>query len=374
MNDITKNLPGLYIHIPFCVSKCPYCNFYSITDQSALPAWIDALRLEMTIYADEFDTFDTIYLGGGTPSTLSPKALSSIIDDLYRTFSMADNGEFTMEANPGDMNDDVLSFIRDTPINRVNLGVQSFDDDILAYLGRRHDSKKARQALSLLRKKGGAHIGIDLIYGVPAQSMESWMTTLEEALRYKPEHLSCYELTVETDTPLGQRLGSRSEELVGEEQAYSFFMTTSERLEEAGYIHYEVSNFALREELRSRHNMKYWNHTPYLGLGPSAHSLKGNRRWWNFSSLERYIDDLRQNLPPVENSETLDEEDLRLERIFLGLRTKEGIDGNEFSSFDPVQTGLLRQCMADGLLERRDNRIIPTRRGLALADQLAAAL
>jgi oxygen-independent coproporphyrinogen-3 oxidase len=181
-------------------------------------------------------------------------------------------------------------------------------------------------------------------------------------------------LTLETGTPMGRRFADGDVELPGEDERYDFFMTTSERLEKEGYIHYEVSNFARREMFRSRHNMKYWNHVTYLGLGPSAHSFSGNRRWWNHASLERYISDLEQNRRPVEETEILTDRDLRLERVFLGLRTMEGISASYPVLLEPPGSDILRQCLADGLLERRAGRIAPTRRGLALADQLAVLL
>ncbi|OPL14864.1 MAG: hypothetical protein AVO39_08535 [delta proteobacterium MLS_D] len=370
----TSTLPGLYIHVPFCVTKCPYCNFYSVTDRSAIPSWINALRREMNWYKGEFEHFDTVYLGGGTPSVLSPNELAAVLDGAYEAFTISGDCEVTIEANPGDIDEDFLSFLRDTPVNRVNLGVQSFDDAVLAYLGRRHDSEDCRTSINLLRNSGYDNIGLDLIYAVPGQSMKSWKVTLEEALRWKPEHLSCYELTLETGTPMGRRFADGDVELPGEDERYDFFMTTSERLEKDGYIHYEVSNFARRETFRSRHNMKYWNHVTYLGLGPSAHSFSGNRRWWNHASVERYISDLEHNRRPLEERESLTDKDLRLERVFLGLRTIDGIDGNDPALFDPPANNILQQCLADGLLEHRAGRIVPTRRGLALADQLAVLL
>ncbi len=367
----TGSLPGLYIHVPFCASKCPYCNFFSQADRSAVAAWIAALLREMTLYGRDFGLFDTVYLGGGTPSTLSTERLSKIIDAVYETFTIADNCEFTIEINPGDMNESFLSFLADSPINRVNLAVQSFDDTILARLGRRHSVQEARESLKMLRGKGLTNIGLDLMYAVPGQSMKTWMTTLDEAVGHEPEHLSCYELTLEADTPMGKQFTSDKGELPDEDECYRFFMTTSEHLEKAGYIHYEISNFARNDSLRSRHNQKYWNHTPCLGLGPSAHSFADNRRWWNHSSLDRYCGALEQNQRPVEATEILTEEDLRLERMFLGLRTCDGIDLKELET---TSNPLLDRWIAEGLLEIHNARIIPTRRGFALADRLAVLL
>ena len=370
-SDTAGALPGLYIHIPFCLSRCSYCNFFSTADRGQIPRFYEALCREMALYEGKFGTFDTVYLGGGTPSTLPIGLLSEIIDAVYTTFTIAGNCEFTIEINPGDVNEKLLSFLRNSPLNRINLGIQSFNDTILTYLGRRHDSKEAQKSLEALRQAGFTNIGIDLIYGIPGQSVKSWINTLERALEKNPEHLSCYELTLEPDTPLGQRLIQGENEFPDEDECYRFFMTTSEHLEKAGYIHYEISNFARHERLRSRHNQKYWNHTPCLGLGPSAHSFADNRRWWNHSSLDRYCGALERNQRPVEAGEILTEEDLRLERIFLGLRTREGIDLEELG--EPTNP-VLDRCLAEGLLEIHNARVIPTRRGFALADQLAVLL
>lgn len=370
---------GLYIHVPFCASRCSYCGFYSTTDRSRLSSYRDSLKREMTLTAGEFEAFDTFYLGGGTPSVLRRSELEEMIEDSWKVFPMTDGYEATIEANPGDVDRDFCSFLRDTPLNRINLGVQSFDDDILAYLGRRHHAGEALAALDAMRAAGLGNIGLDLIYGVPGQSLESWMETLRRAAGTEPEHLSCYELTPEPGTPVGERCSSGEDRLPGEDLRFRFFMITSEYLESMGYIHYEVSNFARGVSFRSLHNMKYWNHTPYLGLGPSAHSFAGNRRWWNHPSIGRYCSDLADNRRPVEDMETLDEDDLRFESIFLGLRTGEGIplDLLNVREGDPageLGSPVLERCLAGRLLEISNGRVRPTRRGLALADRLAVLL
>lgn len=376
VNHPSRRLPGLYIHVPFCASRCRYCSFFSSTDRSRLPSYLDSLRREMALAGDDFEAFDTFYLGGGTPSVLPRRELEGMIEGSWKAFSITGDCEATIEANPGDVDRDFCSFLRDTPLNRINLGVQSFDDDILRYLGRRHHSREARAALDATRAAGFSNIGIDLIYGVPGQSLESWMDTLERAIIAEPEHLSCYELTPEPGTPIGDRCASGEDRLPDEDLRYRFFMATSEYLETSGYIHYEVSNFARGNAFRSRHNMKYWNHTPYLGLGPSAHSFSGNRRWWNHRSLDRYCADLADNRRPLEDSERLSPDDVRLETLFLGLRTREGVSLDEVDGWSG-DTGrepgkrILEQCLAGGLLEISNGRIRPTRRGLALADQLA---
>ncbi|MDD5476410.1 MAG: radical SAM family heme chaperone HemW, partial [Syntrophales bacterium] len=328
-----------------------------------------------------FGKFNSVYLGGGTPSALQRKQLARLIDYAWSVFTISHDREASIEVNPGDMDGEYCSFLRDTPLNRINLGVQSFDDAILTYLGRRHRAADALASMETLRNSGFGNIGLDLIYSIPGQSMESWISTLERAILSEPEHLSCYELTPEPGTLIGDRCFSGKDRLPDENLRLEFFMATSERLEKAGYIHYEVSNFSRGNALRSRHNMKYWNHSTYLGLGPSAHSFRGNRRWWNHRSLEAYCSDLSENRRPIEESETLTPEDMRLEKIFLGLRTKEGISMELMEASDGIagtegilSDSILKQCVDGKILEIREGRIRPTRRGLALADRLAVML
>ncbi len=215
-------------------------------------------------------------------------------------------------------------------VNRINIGVQSFDQSVLDFLGRRHSVEQAVAATQASREAGFENVGIDLIYGVPGQALDSWLSTLEQALLFAPEHLSCYQLTIEERTPLGRRCQAGEVTPPGEDLQYDFFMKTSEFLENAGYIHYEVSNFAKGMRFASRHNQKYWDHTPYLGLGPAAHSFRNNQRWWNYRSLDQYIAAVNRGQLPVEETETLSMEQLRLEALYFGMRTKKGIQLQEF--------------------------------------------
>lgn len=368
-------MPGLYIHIPFCLSKCAYCDFYSVTQTEKMPPFIRSLRQEMSLYRGLFDPFDTIYLGGGTPSLLGIDQIETILNAIYATFTIADDAEITCEANPGDLTPEVSRALRSAGINRLTIGVQSFDNGVLTFLGRRHDTAGATAAIENARKAGFENIGLDLIYGVPGQELRSWLETLKSALSFSPEHLSCYQLTLEPSTPLGEKYRSGAVALPDDDLLYEFFMETSRTLEEAGYIHYEVSNFARGTEWTSRHNSKYWNHTPYLGLGPAAHSFSGTRRWWNCRSLDRYIEIADRGIPPIGGSELLTREQLRLERLYLGLRTREGIDLEDFAKrhgCDLLQRKdrVLPQLIEDGLLEISTNHLRPTLRGLAVSDSL----
>jgi oxygen-independent coproporphyrinogen-3 oxidase len=375
----SDELPGLYVHIPFCLSKCVYCDFYSSTDLTLIPDFLAALRREMNLNKDFKRAFDTVYIGGGTPSILTPADLERLIADILTAFTITPGAEITVEANPGDMTAGRLAALRRAGVNRLNIGCQSFDDDALAFLGRRHHTRQAVEAIRMTRDAGFNNLGIDLIYGLPGPPEDAftiWLATLRTALSFHPEHLSCYQLTVETNTPLADLCRKSEIALPDRDSQARYFSRTAEILEEAGYLHYEVSNFALGNRFLSRHNSKYWNHTPYLGLGPSAHSFDGRQRRWNHRSVTAYLKDLAAGKPPVADSELLSDEQLRLEALFLGLRTRRGIDLADFKRRYGedllVEKGkILRKLMEDALVEIRDGFLIPTRAGMAVADSLA---
>ncbi len=371
----SEKTPGLYIHIPFCISKCDYCDFYSLTSISAVPDFLDALFKEMEMYRNRFNPFDTVYIGGGTPSILSPQQLESLLKRVRKNFDLISTPEITVETNPADLDQPFLESILAIGINRINTGVQSFDEKILNFLGRRHSVKQAISAVEASRKAGFHNIGLDLIYGVPEQDIESWLDTLKQAVAFSPEHISCYQLTLESKTPLGRRCQAGEFSLPGEELQYEFFMKTSEFLEDAGYIHYEVSNFALGTKHTSRHNQKYWDHSPYLGLGPSAHSFQSNRRWWNHPSLDRYLAAVNAGNLPIEETEILTMEQLRLEALYLGLRTKKGVCLQDFENryhYDlfTEKKEILDKLKEEGFISIRDGYLYPTQTGLAIADSL----
>jgi oxygen-independent coproporphyrinogen-3 oxidase len=341
-----------------------------------VPGYLESLFKEMTMYRNRFDMFDTLYIGGGTPSVLSIEHLEKLIRRIGETFELSPDSEMTLEANPGDLDETYLKAIRKTGINRLNIGVQSFDDAILSLLGRRHSGKEALAAMEMSRTAGFDNIGIDLIYGIPGQEMHAWTKTLDQVLRFQPEHLSCYQLTLEPETPLGMMYREGTAGLPDEDREYDFFIKTSEKLEDAGYIHYEVSNFARDGMFASRHNQKYWDHTPYLGLGPSAHSFKKNKRWWNHSSLPAYMHDIEKGKPPVEEAEVLTDDQLRLEALSLGLRTKKGINFADFTMKYHIdlmaeKRDIIAKLKDEGLIDIKNGSLSPTRRGLAVADSLS---
>ena len=295
-----------------------------MTDRSLIPGFLTALRREMDLYRGWAASFDTLYIGGGTPSVLPAADLEKLISDIRAAFTISSDAEITVEANPADIDAELLTALCRAGVNRLNIGVQSFDDGILAFLGRRHDRERAVAAVRAARIAGIENIGIDLIYGIPGQEMPVWLSTLREAVTLDCDHLSCYQLTLEEGTPLAERRSRGEITFPDESLQADFFFNTAEFLEDNGYAHYEVSNFA-RPGRESRHNRKYWNHVPYLGLGPAAHSFSGRERRWNRRTVDAYIGDLESGRKPVESREILNDEQLCLEALFLGFRTRRGI-------------------------------------------------
>ena len=361
--------PGLYIHIPFCKTKCPYCDFYSETSTSLIPEWLRAVAKEALLYRDRFSSFDTLYLGGGTPTVLSEAELAALVGQLFKTFYFTSDAEITIEANPNDITREKLSALRGVGVNRVSLGVQSFDERDVSFLRRRHTAQEAVDALSLVRSSGFAGTGIDLIYGIPGQTEASWLATLQKAVLFQPEHISCYQLTAAEGTAFGQMNDKGQLRLPGEEESGNFFLTTARFLEESGYLHYEISNFARGEEHRSRHNRKYWQHVPYLGLGPSAHSFQDGKRWWNCRSIKDYCAALAEGRAPAAGAEVLSAEQLALEALYLGLRTRDGIDCAQVSTSHITDT-VLPQLLRDDYVKITGTRVVPTKKGFLVADQM----
>lgn len=361
---------GLYVHVPFCRGKCPYCDFASGTDLSLVPDWLAALAREMEICRDFAPRFDTLYLGGGTPSLLTAAQLTVLWEGLYENFVFTPETEITLEANPDDLTLGALERYRELGVNRLSLGVQSLDDRELTFLGRRHDASQALRALAWVREAGFANLGLDLIYGLPGQTLAAWHRTLEAALNFRPEHLSCYQLTVEEGTPLARWQAAGRFQSLPEETERQFFLFTAKFLETQGYLHYEISNFARGPAHKSRHNCKYWNHTSYLGLGPAAHSYRDGRRWWNHRSLEEYSQALSAGQAPLAGWEVLTPEQQRLESLYLGVRTREGVDLDLLQD-TPTREAVLEDTVRRGLAEVREGRFVLTREGLVVADHLA---
>ncbi len=326
------------------------------------------------MYSPRFEAFDTLYVGGGTPSCLSNDTLTALFNQLFNCFDIIPGAEITIEANPDNITEEKLDLFEALGINRISLGVQSFDDRDLVFLKRRHTAGQAMDALKQIKLKSSAFdLSLDLIYGLPGQTEKKWKKSLEKALSYTPEHVSCYQLTYEEGTPLFDMKNQGLIKPCEEDRAANLFLMSSRFLEDNGYVHYEVSNFAFGDMNRSRHNQKYWRHTPYLGLGPSAHSYKDGERWWNFSSIETYCQALDSNKAPVEDNERLAREQLDLETVFLGLRTREGFDLKVLGEGSILDVKLL-QLEEMGLIVVQNGRVMPTKKGILVADSLPLQL
>jgi oxygen-independent coproporphyrinogen-3 oxidase len=370
---------GLYVHIPFCVKKCVYCDFYSITDTSLIDPFTDALRREMALRRQSHLSFDTLYLGGGTPSILKAQTIGRILEAAGRSFEILDQAEITLEVNPGTVNTRRLKAYRELNINRLSIGAQSFQRENLAFLQRIHSVEDIAITLNGARKAGFDNISLDLIYGLPGQTAQAWLADLEKALMYAPEHLSCYMLTYEPDTPLGRDLRRKKVPSPDEAVRADLFACTIDFLGGRGYELYEVSNFARSESRQSRHNWKYWRFAPYIGLGPSAHSFMTPQRSWNKSDVRGYIKDLQSGTLPQAGKEVLSAEQQMMELIYLGLRTRAGIDLKDFEAgfdldFKARFEKTLRDLESEGYALFADGRFKLTSKGLRFADSITAAL
>jgi oxygen-independent coproporphyrinogen III oxidase len=374
--------PGLYVHLPFCSAICPYCDFAVLTGGAERRArFVASLRREAQLWAERpppGGAADSVYLGGGTPSLLAPEQLAAILDELRARLPVAADAWLSMEANPEDVTPAILRAWRDLGVGTLTLGVQSFAAPALRFLGRRHDGTQARRAVAAALDAGFPVVGVDLIYGLPDQDGAAWAGDLDAAVALAPHHLSCYQLTVHAGTPFGFRQARGTLRELPEDGQAALFRLTHQRLADAGYAAYEVSNFARAAAHRSRHNRKYWSHAAYLGLGPSAHSFDGRRRWWNERKVGVWERAVARGAPPVAGEETLAAADLALERVMLGLRTVEGVDLPPLRAlgFDLLAANapLLERLQDQRLLRVDGDRLVPTLDGWAVADGLAGAL
>jgi putative oxygen-independent coproporphyrinogen III oxidase len=376
-------LGGIYVHVPFCLRKCSYCDFYSIADLSLTAAYLEALSSEIAAADPGPRAFDTIYIGGGTPSLLAPAEVEAIVAGLFSKFRFERPVEVTLEANPGTVGFEKLRGFRSAGVNRLNLGVQSFQEQNLERLGRIHSAGQAQAALESARRAGFETVGLDLIYGLPGQTRRGWAADLESALAYAPDHIACYMLTVEPGTPLAEdrRCGRFRPAPAG--AAADLFRMTSEFLAARGFRHYEVSNFARcgadGAARISRHNCKYWTHAAYLGFGPAAHSFLPPTRFWNQRDVKGYVEALQRGGRPVAGKETLTVEQEMMEAVLLGMRTAAGVDLSGFRNrfgvdFMQVHGAAAAELASQGLLRLEAGRCAPTLRGMLYVNTVTAAL
>lgn len=334
------SMSGIYIHIPFCKSKCGYCGFYSLPSLKLKEQFLEALKEEMVTRKRylKSETVNTIYFGGGTPSLLTVSEIGDLLHLINTHYPLAENPEITLEANPDTLSLDYLQALRKMAVNRLSIGIQSFFDNDLKYLSRRHDSIHARQCLDWAKQAGFSNISIDLIYGLPTSDAAQWNRNLDIFFDYDLPHLSAYALTLEPNSILTKQIEIGKAQPINDEDAVRDYTILCQRAKENGFLHYEISNFCMRG-MHSKHNASYWFGTPYAGFGPSAHSFDGTSRQWNVSSVEKYIDTRRETarlrdqivpcpeVPcPASQKEQLSPEQQYDEYVMLRLRTHWGID------------------------------------------------
>ena len=370
---------GLYLHIPFCRSKCDYCDFYSLAGrEDRMDEYQKALvrhMVESSAVARNCPV-DSIYIGGGTPTWYGEKRLLELLRTVKRHFCMAKDVEVTVEANPDSVDGKMLRHLRRAGVNRISMGMQSGSDEELRSVHRPHTYQQVEDAVAAVRAAKIRNLNLDLIYGLPGQTEESWHETVEKALSLGPEHLSCYGLTIEEGTPLAQRV-ARGEQLPDEDQQATLYLWTVERLAQAGYEQYEISNFAKRG-YQSRHNMKYWMGRPYMGLGVAAHSDFGGRRYSFVSDLDAYIQGMLSGDEVVDESEKITRRERGSEYLMLRLRTVHGIDEWEYRreymmNFDPIEAKL-SEFEQKGWARRQGRRWQFTPEGFLLSNQLIGQL
>ena len=370
-------MAGIYIHIPFCKSRCIYCGFYSSTLLELRQRYVDALCREMQLRAHELHTqqTETIYLGGGTPSMLSGKQLQQIFAHLYNIYKVKPDAEVTIECNPDDVTSQYADMLAPLPVNRVSMGAQTFDDQRLRLLGRRHNARQVDEAMQHLRAVGIGNISIDLMFGFPGQSLQQWADDISHALSLRPEHLAAYALTYEEGTPLHRRSQSDPRFApISDQLSLAMYHQLIDSLQSAGYEHYEISNFS-HQGFHSRHNSNYWNQTPYIGLGAAAHSYDGaSCRRWNIDDVKKYIEGIENRRPDFEQ-EVLDADTRYNDLVMTALRTRKGLD---LSLLSPEQVNYCKtqalRYEKDGLLVFEDQHLRLTRRGLFVSNMIMSDL
>lgn len=367
-------MAGIYIHIPFCKQACHYCNFHFVTSLRQKDELVSALVKEIQLRSDylENEKVETIYFGGGTPSLLTITELSLLLDTIRQSFNVDMEAEITIETNPDDITEEILAGWKEAGINRLSIGVQSFYDEDLQWMNRAHSSSQAVSSLQLAVRYFN-NITADLIYGSPQLTNEKWEKNVQSLLAMNIPHLSCYALTVEPKTPLAKMIKEHRSENINPDKQSEQFLLLMQWMEEAGYEHYEISNFA-KPGWRSRHNSSYWSGKKYIGIGPSAHSFNGDERQWNIANNNHYIDAINKGEVPFEK-EVLTPMNKRNEYIMTSLRTLEGLNLDQINEEDrSMLLSTARRFLESGLLRKENNSLILTREGKLLADGIASSL
>ena len=372
-------MAGIYIHIPFCKRRCIYCDFFSTTQSEKKSTYIHALCQELDMRKDylEGEDIETIYLGGGTPSQLTQKELEEIFSSLYNIYKVKEDAEITLEANPDDLTPEYIHMLRTLPINRISMGIQTFQEETLKLLHRRHTAQQAIEAVKHCREAGFQNISIDLMYGLPGETLETWKEDLQQAIALHPEHISAYHLIYEEGTALWKLREQKQVEEADEDLSVTLFKTLIEELTHAGYEHYEISNFCL-PGLHSRHNSSYWTGKKYLGCGPSAHSFNGTSRQWNVASLDKYIQSIQQGKLDYE----IEEQDIYTrynDFVITTIRTHWGMSLSHLRS--TYGENLYQYCLRmakphleQGVLEIKEDTLKLTKEGIFISDGIMSDL
>lgn len=372
-------MAGIYIHVPFCKTKCIYCDFFTKTNLKQKNPFVDALSKEIILRKDyiEDETVSTIYFGGGTPSQLAINDINVILDRIKDHYTIDSDVEITLEANPDDLNEKFLDQLINIGINRLSLGIQSFDDNLLNFLNRRHSAQKAYDSVKIAQKTGFYNISIDLMYGLPNQNMALWEQTLSKAISLDIQHISSYHLIYEEGTKLYRMLDQKNITPIKEDISVEMFSTMIDKLEEANFIQYEISSFG-KKEYFSRHNSSYWLGKKYLGLGPAAHSYDQKNRSWNIASIPKYIDAINQNKPNIEIEQSTQNSRYN-DYILTGMRTIWGINKNCIQELFGIEK--LIYCEKN-LKKHIDNKLVIlekdtyklTREGIFISDSIMSDL
>ena len=377
-------MAGLYIHIPFCKSRCLYCDFYSTTSLDMRQRYVDALCRELELRGEWNEEggewkveggrrIETVYLGGGTPSQLSTEQLQQLFLYINKVYDISPDAEVTMEVNPDDVTDGFAQALSQLPINRISMGAQTFDDKRLQFLHRRHTTAQVPLAVERLRHAGIRNISVDLMYGFPNETLSDWDKDITSVLSLQVEHLSAYALQYEEGTPLYRLLQRGEVSEVDDELSRNMYYLLKDRLAAAGYEHYEISNFA-KKGFRSRHNSSYWNQTPYIGIGAAAHSFDGQNRQWNIADIRRYVAGIESE-KPVEEQEQLTPDNHYNEVVMTALRTCEGLALNKLSrTYRDYCLQQAQQFLYSGLLRLQNQRLILSREGLFVSDMVMTEL
>ena len=361
---------GIYVHIPFCLTRCGYCDFNAYAGLDELkPRYLSALIREAEMSAPAWDgtRFVSVFLGGGTPTTIDAEDLRGLLARLRDLYALDDDAEITIEANPDTVTEASLAAILEAGYGRLSIGAQSFDPAVLIALERVHRPASVRAAVGAARAAGHGNVSLDLIYGAAGETLGSWERTVGETLALAPEHVSAYALTIEPATPLGRKIAAGVVPAPDPDLQADMFMLACDAFREAGYGHYEVSNWA-RPGFECRHNLGYWERRPYVGLGAGAHAYRDDVRWWNVRPPETYLEMVEAGELPIGGSESLDPSDAYLEEVFLRLRILEGVPASWFeeATYEPY--------VVSGLLEEDLGRLVPTERGLLLLNELVLGL